>query len=46
MEIIIQKESAQAAEIGARIIARQIKDKPDSVIGLATGSTRSPCIRN
>ena len=39
MEIIIQKESAQAAEIGARIIARQIKDKPDSVIGLATGST-------
>ena len=39
MEIIIQKESAQAAEIGARIIARQIQDKPDSVIGLATGST-------
>lgn len=39
MEIIIQKESAQAAEIGARIIARQIKEKSDSVIGLATGST-------
>ncbi len=39
MEIIIQKKSAQAAEIGARIIARQIKEKPDSVIGLATGST-------
>ncbi|MGB0291484.1 MAG: glucosamine-6-phosphate deaminase [Luteolibacter sp.] len=39
MEIIIQKESAQAAEIGARIIARQIKEKSDSVIGMATGST-------
>lgn len=39
MEIIIQKESAQAAEIGARIIARQIEEKSDSVIGMATGST-------
>ena len=39
MEIIIQKDSQSAADIGARIIARQLKDKPDSVIGLATGST-------
>ena len=39
MEIIIQKDSEKAAEIGARIIHRQLQEKPDSVIGLATGST-------
>lgn len=39
MEIIIQPDSQQAADVGARIIRRLITDKPDAVIGLATGST-------
>lgn len=39
MEIVIQKSAEDAARIGARIVARQIRSKPDSVIGLATGST-------
>lgn len=39
MEIIIQKNSQQAADVGARIIRGLIAAKPDAVIGLATGST-------
>ncbi|MFK7850386.1 MAG: glucosamine-6-phosphate deaminase [Akkermansiaceae bacterium] len=42
MEIIIQKTKAEAADVAARIIAKQLTDKPDSVIGLATGSTPLP----
>jgi glucosamine-6-phosphate deaminase len=40
MEIIIQPDIAAASRIGARLIARQIRQKPDAVLGLATG--RSP----
>jgi len=39
MEIIIQPEPEAATDIAARIIARQLHEKPNSVIGLATGST-------
>lgn len=39
MEIIIQPEPEAATDIAARIIARQLREKPNSVIGLATGST-------
>lgn len=39
MEVIIQKDAAAASAIAARIVARQIWDKPKSVIGLATGET-------
>lgn len=39
MEIIIQPAPEAATDIAARIIARQLHDKPNSVIGLATGST-------
>ncbi len=39
MEIIIQPTPDDACCIAARIIARQIQTKPDSVLGLATGST-------
>lgn len=39
MEIIIQPTAEASAEIGARIIRKLLKDKPDAVIGLATGST-------
>jgi glucosamine-6-phosphate deaminase len=39
MEIIIQPTPEAAAEVAARIIARQLREKPDSVLGLATGST-------
>ena len=39
MEIIIQPTAQDAADIGARVIARSIKSKPNAVIGLATGST-------
>ncbi len=39
MEIIIQPTVAEAQQQTARIIQRQIQQKPDSVLGLATGST-------
>ena len=39
MEIIIQPTANAASVIAARLIARQVREKPDSVLGLATGST-------
>jgi len=39
MEIIIKATAAEAQEEAARIIARQVRTKPDSVLGLATGSS-------
>ena len=41
MEIIILPTAAEASEVAARLIARQVREKPGSVLGLATGST--PC---
>jgi glucosamine-6-phosphate deaminase len=45
MEVIIQPTADASTEIAARIIARIIKNKPDSVLGLATGSTPVPLYR-
>jgi glucosamine-6-phosphate deaminase len=39
MEIIIQPSAAEASVIAARLIARLVREKPDCVLGLATGST-------
>lgn len=39
MEIIIQATAEAATSVAARIIARLLQDKPNAVIGLATGST-------
>lgn len=39
MEIIIQKTSEAATDIAARMITRLLREKPDAVLGLATGST-------
>jgi glucosamine-6-phosphate deaminase len=39
MEIIIQPNPAAATAVAARIIARLLREKPDAVLGLATGST-------
>ena len=39
MEIIIQPTPDAATRFAARIIARLLHEKPDAVIGLATGST-------
>ena len=39
MEIIIAQNKEDFDRIAAAIISQQIKDKPDSVLGLATGST-------
>ena len=39
MEIIIQPTPEAATSVAARIIARLLREKPDAVIGLATGST-------
>lgn len=39
MEIIIQPTAQVATDVAARIIARLLRDKPDAVLGLATGST-------
>jgi glucosamine-6-phosphate deaminase len=39
MEVIIAKDRAELAELAAGIIRAQIQGKPNSVLGLATGST-------
>ena len=39
MEIIVQQTPEAATRIAARIIARLLREKPDAVLGLATGST-------
>lgn len=39
MEIIIQPTPQAATDVAARIIARLLREKPDAVLGLATGST-------
>ena len=39
MEIIIQPTPEAATSVAARIIARLLREKPDAVLGLATGST-------
>lgn len=39
MEVIIQPSPGDASTIAARIIAKRIKEKPNMVLGLATGST-------
>ena len=41
MEVIILPTAAEASEVAARLVARQVREKPSSVLGLATGST--PC---
>jgi glucosamine-6-phosphate deaminase len=39
MEIIIQPTPEAASAIAARIVAQQIQEKPNAVLGLATGNT-------
>jgi glucosamine-6-phosphate deaminase len=39
MEVIIYEKPEDASLVAARIVARQVREKPDSVLGLATGST-------
>lgn len=39
MEIIIQPNAEAATEIAARLVARLLREKPNAVLGLATGST-------
>ena len=39
MEVIIKRSSVEVCRLAARIVARQIRAKPDSVLGLPTGAT-------
>lgn len=45
MEIIIQRTPEAAGAIAARLVARLVRDKPDAVLGLATGHTVLPLYR-
>ncbi len=42
MEVIIQPDVAKVGRLAAAMVARQIRQKPYSVLGLATGSTPIP----
>lgn len=42
MEIIIQETAQAASDVAARLIAKTLKEKPNAVLGLATGSTPLP----
>ena len=39
MEIIIKENGQSASEAAARVVARLVQEKPNAVLGLATGST-------
>jgi glucosamine-6-phosphate deaminase len=39
MEVVIQPDALSAAELTAKMIARRLRDKPNLVLGLATGRT-------
>src|SRR5262245_41219534 len=39
MEIIIQSDAEAATAVATRMIARLLREKPNAVLGLATGST-------
>jgi glucosamine-6-phosphate deaminase len=39
MEIIIKQDGQAASRAAARVVARLVREKPDAVLGLATGST-------
>lgn len=45
MEVIIESDVEKASEIAARLILRRVREKPDSVLGLATGRTPLPLYR-
>lgn len=39
MKVVILKDAAAVAKYGADLFIKQVKSKPDSILGLATGST-------
>lgn len=39
MELIILPNAEEASRVAARLIAHQVRDRPESILGLATGST-------
>ena len=39
MEVLIQDNAEQGCQLGAKIIAKKVREKPDAVLGLATGRT-------
>ena len=39
MEVIIRENQDAGCVLGAKIIARVVREKPDAVLGLATGRT-------
>jgi glucosamine-6-phosphate deaminase len=45
MEIIIQPTAEDTAGIAAKVIAKLIREKPNAILGLATGSTPLPLYR-
>ena len=46
MKLLRTKDAAQAGWVAAEIIAQQVIDKPDCVLGLATGSTPIETYKN
>ena len=46
MEVLIFPDAQSLARKSADLVESQIKTFPDSVIGLATGSTPLICMRN
>ena len=42
MQILVFENAAQVGQAAATLIAAQVLSKPDSILGLATGSTPIP----
>lgn len=45
MEIVVQKDAESSATLAARLIAKRLRQKPNLVLGLATGGTPVPLYR-
>ena len=39
MQVVLRPSADEASSLVARMIARALRDKPDLVLGLATGTT-------
>ncbi|MGY8673106.1 MAG: glucosamine-6-phosphate deaminase, partial [Verrucomicrobiia bacterium] len=39
MEVIVHKSAAEASAVAGRLVGRNVRENPPTVLGLATGST-------
>lgn len=46
MEVVISNNYDEMSKLAAQMVAELLNTKPNAVLGMATGSTRSDCTRS